>query len=412
MIPSGSVSRHAGLTPRGPRRAALTVGYDPAHDWPQALCGRVAALAFDSGPRMSTLQQTLALGQHLWLDNLSRQLMQSGQLTAYLEAGVQGITTNPAIFQKAISSGEGYTDDLHRLRQSGIGAEGRYEALAIHDVQDACDALARLHADSAGDAGWVSLEVSPQLAHDAQGTVAAAIRLSQAVARPNLLIKIPATPAGCEALTEATARGLNVNMTLIFSLQQALTTGRAWAAGARRWLSGGGDPRQLYSVASVFLSRVDAVVDPLLEARGSAEALDLRGRCAIAMARLCYQRYLDLFERGEHEATFTDLKRAGVRPQRLLWASTGTKNPAYSDTLYIDSLIGPNTVNTVPEATLKAFIDHGTVAPALLHDIAAAEQALVTLKTLDIDLAAIGERLQTDGLVAFEQAYEQILATV
>jgi transaldolase len=360
----------------------------------------------------SRLQATLALGQHLWLDNLSRELMRSGQLQAWLEAGVQGITTNPAIFQKAISGGEGYADDLARLRASGLDAEARYEALAIADVQQACDALAVLHRDSGGDAGWVSLEVSPHLANDASGTVAAAVRLSAAVARPNLLIKIPSTPAGLEALTEATARGINVNMTLIFSLPQAVETAKAWAAGARRWLAGGGDPAQLYSVASVFLSRVDTVVDPLLEAQGSDAALALRGRCAIAMARLCYQRYLDLFARKAHPAAFADLAQAGVRPQRLLWASTGTKNAAYSDTLYVDALIGPDTVNTVPEATLKAFADHGTPATTLTADVAAAESALLAVKGFGIDLTAIGERLQADGLVAFEQAYDQILATV
>ena len=360
----------------------------------------------------STLKATLALGQHLWLDNLSRELMQSGQLAAWIDAGVQGITTNPAIFQKAISSGAGYAADLARLRASGIDAEARYEALAIADVQQACDALAPLHRSSGGEAGWVSLEVSPQLAHDSAGTVAAAARLSAAVARPNLLIKIPATPAGREALSEVTARGINVNMTLIFSLPQAVETAKAWALGARRWLAGGGDPHALYSVASVFLSRVDTLVDPLLEAAGSAAALQLRGRCAIAMARLCYQRYLDLFDRNPHPATYGDLPAAGVRAQRLLWASTGTKNAAYSDTHYVDALIGPNTVNTVPEATLRAFADHGTVASTLTADIAAAEAALLTLKSLDIDLTALGERLQSDGLLAFEQAYEQILATV
>ena len=358
------------------------------------------------------LQATLALGQHLWLDNLSRELMQSGQLAQWIADGVQGITTNPAIFQKAISSGAGYAEDLARLRASGIDAEARYEALAIADVQQACDALAARHRDSRGDAGWVSLEVSPQLAHDAAGTVAAAARLSDAVARPNLLIKIPSTPAGREALTEATARGINVNMTLIFSLQQAVETAKSWAMGARRWIANGGDPAHLYSVASVFLSRVDTVVDPLLEAHGSAEALALRGRCAIFMARLCYQRYLDLFGRNSHPATFGDLIEAGVRPQRLLWASTGTKNPNYSDTLYVDSLIGAHTVNTVPEATLRAFADHGTAAATLVAGIPEAEAALLALKAFGIDLSAIGGRLQTDGLVAFEQAYAQILETV
>lgn len=358
------------------------------------------------------LQATLALGQHLWLDNLSRELMRSGGLARWVDDGVQGITTNPAIFQKAIASGQGYADDLVRLRASGLPAEARYEALAIADVQQACDALAALYRSSGGDAGWVSLEVSPHLAHDASGTAAAAARLRAAVGRPNLLIKIPATPAGLEALTTVTGQGINVNMTLIFSLQQAIATAGAWADGARRWLARGGAPGALYSVASVFLSRVDTVVDPLLVADGSADALALRGKTAIAMARLCHQRYLDLFDRSGHPAAHADLARAGVRPQRCLWASTGTKDPAYPDTHYVDSLIGGGTVNTVPEATLRAFADHGTVAPTLTSDIPAAEATLTTLKRIGIDLPAIGERLQRDGLVAFEQAYDQILESV
>jgi len=363
-----------------------------------------------AAPR-TNLARAFALGQHLWLDNLSRDLMRSGQLARYLDAGVQGITTNPAIFQKAISGGAAYHDDLQRLRASGIGPEGRYEALAIADVQQACDHLRDRHANSGGDAGWVSLEVSPQLAHDPESTLAAAIRLSQAVARPNLLIKIPSTPAGRLALTEATARGLNVNMTLIFSPQQAVETACAWAIGARRWLESGGNPKQLYSVASVFLSRVDTLLDPQLAAAGE-EASRLQGRVAVAMAKVCYQRYRDLFERSDHAATFTDLRAAGVRPQRLLWASTGTKNPAYSDTLYVDELIGPDTVNTVPEATLQAFADHGSAESRLEHDVEGAESVLLGLKRHGIDLAAAGDALQRDGLLAFEQAYDQILASV
>lgn len=392
----------AAETAAGPHRGAL---------WQSKPIDRLGLQApFHS---MSTrLHATLALGQHIWLDNLSRDLMQSGELQTWLEAGVQGITTNPAIFQKAISNGAGYVEDLQRLRASGEPPEARYEALAIADVQQACDALAALHRSSGGEAGWVSLEVSPHLAHDSAATVAAAVRLRKAVDRPNLLIKIPATPAGRAALVEATALGINVNMTLIFSLQQAVETAKAWANGARRWLTGGGDPGQLYSVASVFLSRVDSVIDPLLEAEGSDAAHALRGRCAIAMARLCYQRYLDLFGRQDHPATFGDLVQAGVRPQRLLWASTGTKNPTYSDTLYVDALIGPDTVNTVPEATLRAFVDHGTARATLETHIELAESTLVALKPLGIDLVSIGEQLQHDGLAAFEQAYDQILACV
>lgn len=364
------------------------------------------------------LHATLALGQHLWLDNLSRDLMNGGGLDRWIDAGIQGITTNPAIFQKAISGGQGYTDDLQRLRASGIAAEARYEALAIADVQQACDALAELYATSHGEAGWVSLEVSPYLAHDTEGTVAAAVRLRDAVNRPNLLIKIPATAAGRAALTEVTARGINVNMTLIFSPAQAVATACAWGAGARRWLAEGGDPRSLYSVASVFLSRVDGVIDPLLEAEGSPAALDLRGHCAIAMARLCYQRFLSLFRPPQPlpdavpGGDYGDVASAGVRPQRLLWASTGTKNPAYSDTLYVDALIGADTVNTVPEATLIAFADHGTALPTLTRSVADAEAALSALAGFGIDLGAIGDRLQADGLAAFEQAYDQILASV
>lgn len=362
---------------------------------------------------MSTrLQATLALGQHLWLDNLSRELMRSGDLARWIRDGVQGITTNPAIFHKAITGGEGYREDLARLRASGLPAEARYEALAVADVQRACDAMVELHASSGGDSGWVSLEVSPHLANDAVATAEAAVRLNGAVGRPNLLVKIPATTSGLQALTTVTGQGINVNMTLIFSLSQAVATAKAWAEGARLWLERGGAPGHLYSVASVFLSRVDAAVDPLLQEAGSADALALRGRTAIAVAKLCHQRYLDLFDPQRHPAPFADLIRAGVRPQRCLWASTGTKNPDYPDTLYVDELIGAGTVNTVPEATLRAFADHGTVVQTLTTGIPAAEATLIGLKHIGIDLPAIGERLQGDGLTAFVQAYDQILASV
>lgn len=357
----------------------------------------------------SSLLDIKRYGQSIWLDNLSRTLLREGGLKAYIEQdGVSGVTSNPAIFQKAISESPHYRDDIARLRAKDCTPEERFESLAVADVQEACDLLRPVWEASGGDDGYVSLEVSPRLAYDEVGTVAAAERLHARVARPNVLIKVPATPQGVLAFETLTARGVSVNVTLIFSLLQHMEVMRAYLRGLERWIASGGDPRRVKSVASIFLSRVDTLVDKRLEAIGTEEALRLRGKSAVAMAKVAYSRYREVF----HGAEFAPLRAAGARPQYPLWASTGTKNPAYSDVHYVEPLIGPETINTLPDATLAAFRDHGRAAPTLEQN---AEQALndyLTLERLGINMRDVGEELQVQGVKLFQDAFDQLLSAL
>lgn len=348
-----------------------------------------------------------ALGQHVWLDNLSRTLLEEGELQRLMiEDGIDGVTSNPSIFQKAIADSPYYRADKARWQAAGLAAEAIYEALVIPDIQAACDILLPAYRASGGETGYVSLEVSPALAHDMAGSVAAALRLRQAVARDNLLIKVPGTPAGVRAFEELTAAGVSVNVTLLFSLTQYEAVAQAYLRGAQRWLNGGGAAQALRSVASVFLSRVDTLIDQRLEAIGSPEALALLGMSGVSLAKRCHARYRELF----HGLEFASLTQAGVRPQSLLWASTGTKNPAYSDVLYVEALIGPETINTLPDATLAAFREHGHAVASLATDMDAADIHCATLESLGINLIDVGETLQSDGLRLFAKAYEQALA--
>ncbi|MDR0716664.1 MAG: transaldolase [Azoarcus sp.] len=354
---------------------------------------------------MNPLLQIRALGQQVWLDSLSRSLLNDGHLARFIAGdGVAGITTNPAIFQKAIADGRYYGDDLALLRREPLTAEGRYERLAIADVRRACDLLYPLYEQSRGEAGYVSLEVSPALAHDAEGTAAAGRRLHAETGRANLLIKVPATAAGLVAVEHLIGAGINVNVTLLFSLAHADAAADAYLRGLERLRAAGGDPGRAMSVASLFLSRVDTLVDARLEARGGAAAA-LRGQAATAMARRAYQRYLDRF----HGPAFASLRAAGARPQYLLWASTGAKNPAYSDLLYVEPLIGPETITTLPEATLAALRDHGRVENTLAAAPDAANATLAALAGHGIDMDEIGEVLQADGLRQFDQAFAKVL---
>jgi transaldolase len=350
-----------------------------------------------------------ALGQHVWLDNLSRTLLREGGLQRLItEDGIDGVTSNPAIFQKSIGGSTHYRDDLERLRASDLDPEARYESLVIPDIQAACDLLWPVYEASAGDAGYVSLEVSPALADDTAGTVAAARRLWKAVGHDNLLVKVPGTPAGVLAFEQLTAAGIRVNVTLIFSLAQYEAVTQAYLRGALHWLESGGGAKQLRSVASVFLSRVDTLVDSRLDALGSAPAADLKGKSGIALAKRCYEHYLDVF----HGMSFATLTEARVRPQTPLWASTGNKNPAASDVRYVEPLIGPDTITTLPDATLAAFRKHGCAALMLaagMDDAATHDEALLAL---GIDPAEVGETLQSEGVRLFAEAYAKILASL
>ncbi|SCK13733.1 transaldolase [Vogesella sp. LIG4] len=349
---------------------------------------------------MNRLQAIRPFGQRIWLDNLSRELLASGELARLLqEDGIAGVTSNPAIFHKAISTDPRYRDELAQLKtNAALSAEQRYETLVIADIQAACDLNLAQYRATGGDDGYVSLEVSPELSRDEAGTLAAARRLWAAIDRPNAMIKIPATAEGIAAFRQLTAEGVNVNITLLFSLRQVEAVWDAYIAGLAARHAAGLPLGHIKAVASFFLSRVDSLLDEQLPA-------ELQGKVAVALSRVAYQRYLERF----HGAEFAALKAASARAQFLLWASTGTKNKAYSDVLYVESLIGEETVNTVPDATLALFRDHGNAAATLGQDVAAARATLAAAQAAGVDFDVVGEKLQQDGLVLFEKAFAELL---
>ncbi len=354
---------------------------------------------------MRRLRQIRDLGQQVWLDNISRALLASGELAQKIaEDGLAGVTSNPVILFNAISKGSDYQADLTALRASEPSPERRFERLAIPDIQAACDLFHDLYVESAGEMGYVSFEVSPRLAQDAEGTFAAAQRLWAEIDRPNAMIKIPATPACLPAIERALAAGINVNVTLIFTLQQARAVFTACQRGLATRLMRGEPLARVRAVASVFVSRVDTAVDALLPDSHA----HLRGQIAIASARTCYATWVAHFG-GDG---FAALRNASAHPPALLWASTGTKNAAYRDVVYVEQLIGAGTVNTIPDATLAAFADHGEAALTLTKGLAQAHDALQALPGLGIDLEAIGRQLQLDGLKQFDQAFDQLMTVV
>jgi transaldolase len=357
---------------------------------------------------MNPLLQLHALGQRVWLDNLSRTLLREGSLKRLIDDdGLAGVTSNPTIFYKAMSESPYYRDELAALkRDATLSPEERYERLAVPDIQAACDLLRPLYDTTGGEDGNVSLEVSPALANDTARTVAAAKRLRAMVNRSNVLMKVPATPAGIAAIEELIGQGVSVNVTLMFSLAHVQEVAQAYIRGIECWTRNGGEAQRVKSVASLFLSRVDTLVDKKLDtSRGNAVA-SLRGKAGVALAKLAYREHKKIF-RGEQFA-----KRAarGARPQFMLWASTGTKNPAYSDLLYVESLIGPDTINTLPDATLAAFRDHGRAAPTLEQDVEAAQEYFDALARIGIDMRQIGETLQAEGVKLFMQSFDDLLA--
>jgi transaldolase len=357
---------------------------------------------------LNPLKQLEEQGQAIWLDYIRRSLITGGDLQQLVEDdGVSGVTINPTIFEKAVAGSSDYDDSLKRLLGADPNAEPAvlYERLMVEDGQMAADIFRGVYDRTGGADGFVSLEVSPYLAADTAGTITEARRLWKEVGRPNLMIKVPATREGIPAIEALIAEGINVNITLMFSLGHYEAVAGAYLHGVAR-LS---DPTRVASVASFFVSRVDTAVDRALETLGEHEALALRGKIAIANAKLAYRRFREIF----YGRAFDALRRQGARVQRPLWASTGTKDPNYSDVLYMEELIGPDTVNTVPPATLDAFRDHGRVRGATVEeDVSGAEQALSRLKDLKIDLGAITEQLQVDGVDAFKKSLDQLYATL
>ncbi|OWY38253.1 transaldolase [Xenophilus sp. AP218F] len=349
---------------------------------------------------MNRLQAIRPFGQRIWLDNLSRELIASGELARLLaDDGIAGVTSNPAIFYKAISTDQSYQGELAVLKQdASLSAEARYERLVVADIRAACDLLLPQYQSTRGDDGYVSLEVSPELSRDEAGTLAAARRLWAEIDRANAMIKIPATPEGIRAFEALTREGVNVNITLLFSLPQVDAVWDAYIAGLKARKADGKDVGHVKAVASFFLSRVDSLLDPQVAAKH-------QGKVAIALTKAAYARYQERF----HGAEFAELKAAGARPQFLLWASTGTKNAAYRDVMYVESLIGDETVNTVPDATLDAFRDHGEAALTLPVAMDEAKALLAEVEAAGVDLAAAGEKLQQDGLKLFEDAFAKLL---
>ena len=351
---------------------------------------------------MSRLKELSAAGQSVWLDFIRRDIVVNGDLAALIDDGVTGVTSNPSIFEQAIARSDLYDAAIAATHGSPLAV---FENLAVDDVRGAADALRGVYDATDGADGYVSLEVSPALADDADGTILDAERLWSRVDRPNLMIKVPATDAGIVAVEELIARGVNVNATLMFSLADYDAVANAYVRGVERTAV----PERVASVASFFVSRVDSKVDAALEAIGTEAALALRGKAAVANAKLAYQRYLDVFE----GPSFARGRERGARPQRALWASTSTKNPAYSDVLYVDALVGPNTVNTIPPATIDAFRDHGTVDPAALTTgVEAAEAHFAALAGIGVDMAAVTDELQIEGVAAFARAFDGLLEAI
>jgi transaldolase len=356
---------------------------------------------------LSPLQRLSALGQSVWIDFLSRNSIRGGHLQELLDAdAVVGATSNPSIFQKAMSEGDAYDEQLRELSAEGLQAGEAFWRLAERDIKDACDLFRGVWEASSGRDGYVSLEVDPRLAYDTLASYREAMRLHETVDRANLMVKIPATKPGLAAIEDVIAEGRSINVTLIFSLRRYAEVAESYVRGIERLVAGGGDPRTVASVASFFVSRIDTEADRRLEEIGGHD--DLKGRLAVANARLAYQHYRETFQ-GER---WQFLAGKGATPQRVLWASTSTKNPAYADTLYVDELIGPDTVNTMPEETIRAFQDHGAPRVRLEHDLAGAHKVFEELARAGVDYDDVTETLEREGVEKFAQAFEDLVASL
>ncbi|RVW03381.1 transaldolase [Rhodococcus spongiicola] len=365
----------------------------------------------DTATQNTNLAALSAAGVSVWLDDLSRTRLETGNLAELVATrSVVGVTTNPTIFQGAITKGEAYDRQLHELAAQGAGIDEVVRALTTDDVRNACDVLAPVSAATGGVDGRVSIEVDPRLAHETDATVAQAIELWKLVDRENLLIKIPGTKAGLPAITAAIAEGISVNVTLIFSVKRYEAVIDAYLAGLEAAKAAGHDLSKIHSVASFFVSRVDTEIDAQLEKIGTDAALELRGRAGVANARLAYASYQKVFEGGDRWAA---LAAAGARLQRPLWASTGVKNPVYPDTLYVTNLVAPNTVNTMPEKTLEAVADHGTVTGDTVAGRAGASQAVFDeLAAVGIDIPAVFDKLESEGVKKFEVSWNELLDAI
>jgi transaldolase len=350
------------------------------------------------------LHELSELGQSVWIDFLSREMLRTRELAQMMENdAVVGVTSNPTIFQKAISEGEYYDEQLREVLAEEDDPKEVFLRLAVKDVQDACDLLRKVWDQGEGKDGYVSIEVDPNLAYDTDATIAEAQRLHDLVDRPNCFVKIPGTNPGLAAIEEMVARGRNINVTLIFSLQRYAEVVEAYLRGLERLVDNGGDPSKVASVASFFVSRVDTEADRRLDEVGASD--ELKGKLAVANAKLAYQRYKERFADERWET----LRAKGARAQRCLWASTSTKNPAYRDVVYVEELIGPETVNTMPEETIQAFQDHGNVALTLERDLDEARRVFERVAEAGVDYDDVVLTLEREGVDKFADSFRQLL---
>ncbi|AFY73055.1 transaldolase [Synechococcus sp. PCC 7502] len=356
-------------------------------------------------------------GQSVWMDNLSRDIIQSGQLAEMVQTqGIRGITSNPAIFEKAIAGNAIYDSAIRAGIETGKSINDIYESLVFEDIQNAADILKPVFVESKGEDGYVSIEVSPNLAHDTAGTIAEALRFWNTLKRPNIMIKIPGTDAGFGAIAKVIAEGIPVNVTLLFSVSDYEKTAWAFIEGLEARVSAGGDISQIASVASFFLSRIDSKIDALLDAKIKATTDEseifklsaIKGKVAIANAKIAYQKYKEIYAGDRWQA----LKAKGAKEQRLLWASTSTKNPTYSDVMYVDNLVGENTVNTMPPETIAACIDHCDIEDRIEIDIDAAYKVIDQVKAVGLDLDQIMMELQTEGVDKFVKPFASLIASL
>lgn len=358
---------------------------------------------------MNNIQKALENGQSIWLDSISRDMLRSGELQKFIDLGVTGVTSNPSIFDKALADSDIYDESLLEYAKDGADRQTIFERLAVDDIRDAADVLRPVYDNASMRDGFVSIEVSPNLANDTDGTVIEARRLWAAIDRPNVMIKVPGTPAGVPAIKTLISEGINVNVTLLFSLNAYVAAANAFIEGLSEFAqSGRGIPAAVASVASFFVSRVDTSVDTALP-----DGHELRGKIGSANAKVAYAKFDELFDRNlDGGGNFFPLHSTGAQVQRPLWASTGVKNPDYPDTLYVDGLMGPDTVNTVPEATMAAFSDHGTPGKALTEGIEEARAQLTALADAGVSIDSITDDLLEAGVAAFADSYESLLGRI
>jgi len=364
----------------------------------------------------TVLHELCETGQSIWLDNINRSMIESGRLKELINLGLRGMTSNPTIFDKAISASTDYNETISQLCNGDKTTFQIYDDLTIKDIQDAADLFLPTYEESGCLDGYVSLEINPHLAFNTNETIEEGKRLHQKVNRPNVMFKVPSTEEGFGAVEELIFSGINVNITLIFSLEQYIKTAQAYMSGIKRLLENNGDPRSVHSVASVFVSRIDTAVDTLLEEKESQEKEEntknelhsLKGKAAVANSRLIYKKYMDILSSEEFKA----LCGKGANVQRVLWGSTSSKNPAYSDIKYVKELIGKNTVNTVPDVTLDAFLGHGEAKEILVADKCDAQEIIGKLRSFGLDIDTVCAKLLNDGVASFQESFDSLLNSI